>query len=189
MATQGPTLSAGIALLRTHDDQPQVLLVHPGGPYWWNKDEHGWSIPKGELEDNERPGGPEAEFGDEVYATVARREFSEEIGHQLPDSELVALPELRLSSSKRLRAFATSGDLDPDTISSNTFDLEWPPRSGVIQSFPEVDRAGWFTFDEALLQLHKGQVGLIDHLVDHLVNHSVDHWERGSISLSRRESP
>lgn len=164
MATRGPTLSAGIALLRTHDDQPQVLLVHPGGPFWRNKDEHGWSIPKGELEDDERPSEPGAEISEEIFAAVARREFSEEIGQQLPDGELVALPELRLSSSKRLRAFATVGDLDPDTISSNTFELKWPPRSGTTQSFPEVDRAGWFTFDQARTKLHKGQVGLVDHL-------------------------
>jgi predicted NUDIX family NTP pyrophosphohydrolase len=141
-------------------------LVHPGGPFWRNKDEHGWSIPKGELDHNERPSDPGAEIGEEVYVAAARREFTEETGNAAPEAELVALPELRLSSAKRLRAFAAAGDLDPETITSNTFELEWPPRSGTTQSFPEVDRAAWFTFDEARIKLHKGQVGLVDLLED-----------------------
>jgi predicted NUDIX family NTP pyrophosphohydrolase len=152
-------VAAGIALLRPGTGGTEVLLVHPGGPYWANKDIHGWSIPKGELD----PGEDAASEAD--LATAARREFHEETGHRPPDGYMVALPELKLSSSKRLRAFAIRGDLDPDTITSNTFELEWPPRSGRTQLFPEVDRAAWFTLDEARERLHKGQQGLIDHLV------------------------
>jgi predicted NUDIX family NTP pyrophosphohydrolase len=151
-----PRLSAGIALVRVNDGVPEVLLVHPGGPYWRGKDEHGWSIPKGELEGEDR--------SDPVVEATARREFNEETGHHVPAGELWALAELRIGSGKALRAFAVRGDLDAGTITSNTFDLEWPPRSGRIQSFPEVDRAAWFTFVEARTKLHKGQVGLVDRL-------------------------
>ena len=162
-----PTVTAGIALLRTAvgDAEVEVLLVHPGGPFWANKDIHGWSIPKGELDGDD---GDDADHGADHEVAVrraARREFTEETGHPAPpEDQLVALPELKLSSSKRLRAFAAPGDLDPDTIASNTFEMEWPPRSGRTQRFPEVDRAAWFTLTQARQRLHKGQVQLVDHL-------------------------
>lgn len=142
----------------------QILLVHPGGPFWRNKDEHGWSIPKGEHE---------GELLDELIEATALREFSEETGHPVPAGDLLPLPELRLGSSKRLRAFVVAGDLDADRIVSNTFELEWPPRSGRMQDFPEVDRAAWFTLDEARTKLHKGQIGLIA-LVENVVEDVLD---------------
>ena len=146
-------VSAGIALLRGSVDEPEILLVHPGGPFWVSKDDHAWSIPKGELSDDEDAGA------------TARREFTEETGHLVPAGPLVELPELRLgSSSKHLLAFALAGDVDADAITSNTFEMEWPPRSGQRQAFPEVDSAAWFDFNQARTKLHKGQVGLLDLL-------------------------
>ncbi|MEM8923572.1 MAG: NUDIX domain-containing protein [Actinomycetota bacterium] len=151
-------LSAGIALIRGAGDDAEILLVHPGGPFWRNKDEHAWSVPKGEVdvEDGTEPDGKTVE-------AAARREFSEETGHPAPDGPLIALPRLRLgSSSKRLQCFAAAGDLEPSAIVSNTFEMEWPPRSGRLASFPEVDRAAWFRLDDARSKLHKGQVPLVD---------------------------
>ncbi|MCP4223877.1 MAG: NUDIX domain-containing protein [Actinomycetia bacterium] len=153
MAPRPPTISAGIALLRDQEGTTQVFLVHPGGPFWKNKDTNGWSIPKGEVD-------PE----DDDHAAAARREFTEETGHLAPTGPMIPLPELKLSSSKRLVAFAVNGDLDPDTIVSNHFEMEWPPRSGQTQSFPEIDKGAWFTLDQAVDKLHKGQVPLIEHL-------------------------
>lgn len=148
-------LSAGIAVVRRVGGRVELFLVHPGGPYWQNKDAHAWSIPKGELDDG----------GDDEPAAIestARREFLEETGHPVPAGPLVALEEIRIGSSKRLRAFLVAGDLDASRITSNTFEMEWPPRSGRHQTFPEVDRAGWFELDEARTKLHKGQVPLVD---------------------------
>ncbi len=153
MAPRPPTISAGIALLRGYEEATQVFLVHPGGPFWKNKDTNGWSIPKGEVD-----------LADEDHATAARREFAEETGHPAPTGPMIPLPELKLSSSKRLLAFAVRGDLDPDTIVSNQFEMEWPPRSGRIQRFPEVDKGAWFTLDQAVDKLHKGQAHLVEHL-------------------------
>lgn len=153
--------SAGIALVRRRGDDVELLLVHPGGPFWQNKDANAWSVPKGEIDVDE----PTV---DDIEAT-ARREFTEETGHRVPDGPLLALPEFRLgSSSKRLCCFVAAGDLDPATIVSNDFELEWPPRSGRTQSFPEVDRAAWYDLDEARAKLHKGQVRLVDLLVEML---------------------
>lgn len=142
--------SAGIVLHRGPADAPEILLVHPGGPFWAKKDTNGWSIPKGELDPD-----------DEDAETAAVREFAEELGHPVPDGPRTALPEFR-AGRKRIVAWLVAGDLDPSTISSNTFDLEWPPKSGRIQSFPEVDRAAWFTIDEARTKLHKGQIPICD---------------------------
>lgn len=160
MARRPLTISAGIALIRTSAGQAEVLLVHPGGPYWATRDEHGWSIPKGEVEGDDR--------SDPAVEAAARREFAEETGHLAPPAELVALGELRIGSGKVLRAFALQGDLDPTTITSNSFELEWPPRSGRKQWFPEVDRGAWFTLAEARHKLHKGQVALADRLEEAL---------------------
>jgi predicted NUDIX family NTP pyrophosphohydrolase len=163
MAARQPKLSAGIALIRGQAGEPEVLLVHPGGPYWAGKDEHGWSIPKGELTGDDR--------SHEAVEATARREFEEETGHPVPAGELRRLAELRIASGKVLCAFAAWGDLDPAEISSNTFEMEWPPRSGRTRSFPEVDRGAWFGFAEARRKLHKGQVGLVDRLEAELANY------------------
>jgi predicted NUDIX family NTP pyrophosphohydrolase len=142
--------SAGILLHRA--DATEVLLVHPGGPYWARKDAGAWSIPKGEVEDGEDPGA------------AARREFAEETGTTLPDGALEPLGSVKLKSGKVVHAFAVAGDLDPETIVSSTFELEWPPRSGRITTFPEVDRAGWFGLDEARGKLNPAQAAFVDRL-------------------------
>jgi predicted NUDIX family NTP pyrophosphohydrolase len=134
----------------------EILLVHPGGPFWAAKDEHAWSIPKGELADGESP------------FRAALREFSEETGGSIApaaEAAAIALPPLRTSSGKVIHAFALEQDFDVTTIRSSPFELEWPPRSGRLQTFPEVDRAAWFPLERARSKLHKGQVGLVDHLI------------------------
>jgi predicted NUDIX family NTP pyrophosphohydrolase len=145
--------SAGILLHRTRDGVREVLLVHPGGPFWARKDAGAWSIPKGEHEE-----------GDDARA-CARREFEEELGTPLPaDAELTELGAVRLKSGKQITAFAVEGDLDADAIASNTFSMEWPPRSGRTQEFPEVDRAGWFDLETAGEKLNPAQAELLDRL-------------------------
>lgn len=152
-------VSAGIALVRgRRTDRPELLLVHPGGPFWAGKDEHGWSIPKGELDD------PAAADPEELEA-AARREFVEETGQAVPDGPLAPLPSFSVGSGKRLHAFWLEGEIDADGVVSNEFELEWPPRSGRLQRFPEVDRAAWFDLEHARTRLHKGQVKLVDLLV------------------------
>jgi predicted NUDIX family NTP pyrophosphohydrolase len=146
------TLSAGILLHRPGTDGPEVLLVHPGGPYWARKDAGAWSIPKGEHDEGEDP------------RACARREFAEETGTTLPEGALEDLGEVRLKSGKRVAAFAAAGDLDPAAVVSNTFELEWPPRSGRIQAFPEIDRASWFPLDVAREKLNPAQVAFVDRL-------------------------
>jgi len=144
-----PDISAGILLHRRGAAGPEVLLVHPGGPFWARKDEAAWSIPKGLID----PG--------EEREAAARREFAEEVG-TVADGALALLGEFKLSSSKLLVAFALEGEFDPRTLISNSFELEWPPRSGRRLSFPEVDRANWFGLDEAGTKLHLGQRPLLD---------------------------
>src|SRR5688572_30345310 len=129
--------SAGIVLYRYRDSRLEIFLVHPGGPFWKNKDEGAWSIPKGEYEPGEEP------------LAVARREFREEIGRDAPAGEPFELGEVRQPSGKRVRAWALEADLDVTTINSNMFELQWPPGSGRMQQFPEVDRAGWFDLETA----------------------------------------
>src|SRR5690606_3774453 len=129
-----------------------VLLGHMGGPFWARKDAAAWSIPKGEYQP-----------GDDAMAT-ARREFEEELGRPLPDGDLIDLGEVR-QSRKVVRAWAVEGDLDPATTSSNTFEIEWPPGSGKIAVFPEIDRFEWFDPATARTKLVKGQVPLLDRLV------------------------
>ncbi len=142
--------SAGIVLVRHSGSEPEILLVHPGGPFWAAKDLHGWSIPKGEFD-------PDAENGLEA----ARREFEEELGHPAPDGPPVALGRFR-AGSKHIHAWLIEGDLDPTTITSNTFEMEWPPKSGRRAEFPEVDRACWFDLRTALTKLHKGQIPICE---------------------------
>lgn len=144
--------SAGILLYRRRDDDLQVLLVHPGGPVWARRDGGAWSIPKGELDDGEAP------------LDAARREFAEELGTALPEGEALDLGEVRQRSGKIVAAWAVAGDLDPAGVVSNTFEMQWPPRSGRMQAFPEVDRAGWFELDAAREKLNPGQVPLLDRL-------------------------
>jgi predicted NUDIX family NTP pyrophosphohydrolase len=141
--------SAGI-LLRRGDE---VLLVHPGGPFWAKKDAGAWSIPKGEYEEGDDP------------RACALREFEEELGTALPaGTELVELGTVKQKSGKVITAFAAEGDLDPEAITSNTFEIEWPPRSGRMQAFPEVDRAAWFSIAEAREKLNPAQAEFLVRL-------------------------
>ena len=126
--------------------------MHPGGPFWAKKEAGAWSIPKGEYDDGEDP------------RACAAREFEEELGAPLPAGELADLGTVRLRSRKEIVAFALEGDLDADRVASNTFTIEWPPRSGRMQEFPEVDRAGWFALDEAREKLNPAQAELLVRL-------------------------
>ena len=148
--------SAGILLWRRGDGGPEVLLGHMGGPFWARKDDGAWSLPKGEH-------GP-----DEEPEAVARREFEEELGSPVPVGELLPLGEHRVTSGKVLAVWAVEGDLDAGTCVSNTFELEWPPRSGRVQEFPEIDRTAWVPLDVARTKLVKGQVPLLDALAQKL---------------------
>ena len=148
----GKQSSAGILLHRAGNAGREVLLVHPGGPFWARKDLGAWSIPKGELD------------GDEDPRACARREFAEETGTVLPEGALDDLGSVKLKSGKVVLAFAVEGDLDPETLVSNTFEVEWPPRSGRRQTFPEVDRAEWFDLATARRKILPGQAALLDHL-------------------------
>jgi predicted NUDIX family NTP pyrophosphohydrolase len=147
--------SAGILLYRGEGDSLEVLLVHPGGPFWSKKDEGAWSIPKGELED-----------GEESRA-CALRELEEEIGSSLGlvPERLAELGEVRLKSGKRVHGWAAEGDFDPSTLRSNTFAMEWPPRSGKEREFPEVDRAEWFAPEQARLKINPAQAAFLDRLL------------------------
>jgi predicted NUDIX family NTP pyrophosphohydrolase len=147
-----PKRSAGILLYRQRGAEPELLLVHPGGPFWQKKDLGAWSIPKGEYSDNEDP------------LLAAKREFEEETGAR-PDGGFLALGELVQGGRKIVTAFALEGDFDPATLRSNTFELEWPPRSGRKASFPEVDRAQWFSPAEARQKILKGQSEFITRLL------------------------
>ena len=144
-----PRTSAGILIYRRRDGALEVFLVHPGGPFWARKDEAAWSIPKGELDPSEDP------------LVVAKRELEEETGLRV-EGEFRPLKPIRQAGGKIVHAFALEGDLDPSAIRSNTFEMEWPPRSGRRQVFPEVDRAAWFPIDVARGKIHKGQVALLD---------------------------
>jgi predicted NUDIX family NTP pyrophosphohydrolase len=144
--------SAGILLYRGRGDGVEVLLVHPGGPLWASRDEGAWSIPKGEYPDGEDP------------LDAARREFEEELGSAPPGGEAADLGEIRQKSGKRVRGWALAGDLDATRITSNTFELEWPPRSGRRIEIPEVDRAEWFGLAAARAKINGGQVPLLDRL-------------------------
>jgi predicted NUDIX family NTP pyrophosphohydrolase len=144
--------SAGILLYRRRGGAVEVLLVHPGGPFWQNKDLGAWSIPKGEVEAGQDP------------LAVAVREFEEETGRRPPESALVALGEVRQRGGKVVAAWAAEGDLDPAAVTSNTFTIEWPPRSGTRREFPEVDRAGWFDLATAREKLVAAQAELVDRL-------------------------
>ncbi len=138
-------------MYRHREGQVEVLLVHPGGPFWAKKDAGAWSIPKGEVDPAE----------DEL--ATARREFEEELGF-LPQGEFIPLETVKLKSGKIVRAWAFEGDCDPRAIKSNTFTMEWPPRSGKKQEFPEIDRAAFFTLEEARKKINPGQVEFLNDL-------------------------
>jgi predicted NUDIX family NTP pyrophosphohydrolase len=148
--------SAGILLYRLAGGRPEVLLVHPGGPFWARKDAGVWSIPKGEYEDGDDP------------LACALREFEEETGSTPPPGELLELDDVKQKGGKVVRAWAAEGDLDADSVRSNTFTMEWPPRSGRTAEFPEVDRAGWFGVDEARVKLSPAQAAFLDRLLERL---------------------
>lgn len=145
--------SAGILLYRRGDNALQVLLVHPGGPFWRHKDVGAWTIPKGEHGPEENP------------QAAARREFEEELG-PLPHGPLIPLGEIRQRGGKMVEAFALEADFDPATILGGSFRMEWPPRSGKLQSFPEVDRAAWFSMEEARRRINPAQQPFLDRLVE-----------------------
>jgi predicted NUDIX family NTP pyrophosphohydrolase len=158
-----PKLSAGLLVCRLVDGEPEVLLVHPGGPYWTRKDDGAWSIPKGEYGSGEDP------------LEVASREFREELGTDPPDlGSPISLGELRQPSGKIVSAWAVQGDVDVSDVDSNTFTMEWPPGSGRTGEFPEVDRAGWFDLETARMKLLRGQLGFIDRLSELLDDGSVE---------------
>ena len=155
-------LSAGILLFRRTDGGLEVLLAHPGGPYWQRKDFGSWSVPKGIAE------------GDEPLAAVAAREFEEETGFALGSCALdtdrlrIDLGEIQLKSGKTVRAWAVEGDLDPELAHSNEVDIEWPPRTGRHMRIPEVDRVAWFDLAEARLRFHPAQAAFVDRLASQL---------------------
>lgn len=142
--------SAGILVFRRTEAGPEVLLVHPGGPFWAKKDAHAWSMPKGEFEADEDP------------LAAARRELSEETGF-VPEGAPSDLG-VRTASGKAIHAWAVEGDWDPARLQSNRFTIEWPPRSGEMRSFPEVDRAEWFDLATARRKIHKGQLAFLGAL-------------------------
>jgi predicted NUDIX family NTP pyrophosphohydrolase len=146
-----PPLSAGILLYRRHGAEPEVLLIHPGGPYWTSKDMGAWMIPKGGID------------AGEAVREAAAREFEEETGGQLP-AEPFHLCRVRQSGGKIVEVFAVEGDFDPAGLSSAEFEMEWPPRSGQFRRYPEADRARWMTLSEARRMMLASQVPMLDAL-------------------------
>lgn len=145
--------SAGILLFRRVENEVEVFLVHPGGPFWARKDAGAWSIPKGEYDPTEDP------------LAAALREFTEETGFDL-SGDFIELTPQKQAGGKIVRAWALEGDCDPANIVSNTFSLEWPPKSGKHVDFPEIDRAGWFSIVESKAKILKGQIGFIEELAE-----------------------
>ncbi|WP_375481387.1 NUDIX domain-containing protein [uncultured Jatrophihabitans sp.] len=152
MAPRTRLPSAGLLLYRLEPAGLELLLAHMGGPLWASKDDRAWTVPKGEYDDTE-----------DAYA-AARREFAEELGSEPPDGDPVPLGEIRQSGGKRVTAWALPGDLDVTTVQSNDFELEWPPRSGRTQTFPEIDRAAWFDPGTARSKLVTAQSAFVDRL-------------------------
>ena len=150
-----PKISAGILLYRLADKQLQVLLVHPGGPFFKNKDEGAWTIPKGEVAE-----------GEDLFS-AACREFAEETGSR-PRGEPIPLATIKQKGGKTVHAWAVAGPFDPSQLVSNTFPLEWPPKSGKHVDFPEVDRAAWFPLPEAKIKMNCAQTAWLDELAEKL---------------------
>jgi predicted NUDIX family NTP pyrophosphohydrolase len=168
--------SAGLLLFRETSGHLEVLLAHPGGPFWSKKDEGAWSIPKGEFEEGEDP------------LEAAKREFEEEMGSPM-QGEAVPLGQLKQPSGKIIYAWAVRGDFNPDLLKSNTFPLEWPPKSGRIQEFPEVDRAGWFPIETARQKIIKGQSGFLEQLQEVVGKSSVQIRQTPKISDEVQSTP
>ncbi len=150
-----PKRSAGIVLYRMKNRELEIFLVHPGGPFWINKDAGAWSIPKGEIEEGEDP------------LAVAVREFKEETGQQIT-GDFEQLQPVKQKAGKIITAWAVKGNVDENRIISNTFEIEWPPKSGKMRAFPEIDKAEWFGISDARDKINPGQVGLLDELTHKL---------------------
>ena len=148
--------SAGILLYRLRDNRVEVLLAHPGGPFWSGKDEAAWTIPKGLTE------------ADEDSLQAAKREFREETGFEV-DGQFIDLGTIRQPSRKMIQIWALKLDLDVGRLQSNEFTMEWPRRSGIMMQFPEIDRAEWFDIDRARQKIHKGQAGFLDRLISRIL--------------------
>jgi predicted NUDIX family NTP pyrophosphohydrolase len=155
-----PKRSAGILAYRFHQERLQVLLVHPGGPFYVKKEQGVWSIPKGEYEDPEDA------------LAVAKREFEEETGNKINGAKFTELSPVKLKSGKTISAWAVETDLDHCFISSNTFEMEWPPKTGKMQSFPEVDKAEWLNMGDARNKIHPAQLPLLNELEQHITTSS-----------------
>ncbi len=151
-----PKTSAGLLLYRKRKDGIEVFLAHPGGPFFKKKDAGAWSIPKGEIGEGEDP------------LVAAKREFEEETGCT-PEGRFLPLSPVKQKSGKIVMSWAVEGRCDADSITSNTFNLEWPPKSGRMQEFPEVDRAAWFSIEEAKQKINPAQAGLLDELISKTV--------------------
>jgi len=152
-----PKQSAGLLLYRVQKTHLEVFLVHPGGPLWTKMDSGVWSIPKGE-------------FDEEEPLLAAKREFQEETGFDAPQGEYIPLKQVRQKSGKIVHAWAIQGEIDGESVHSNDFEMEWPPRSGRRQTFPEIDKGAWFSVEDALGKINPGQVGLIQELVEKLAD-------------------
>lgn len=152
-----PQQSAGLLLYRIGKDGLEIFLVHPGGPYWAKKDFGSWSIPKGE-------------FDREDSLVAAKREFQEETGLPAPEGEYIPLTPVRQKGGKTIHAWGAEGEIEAERIRSNSFEMEWPPRSGVRQSFPEIDRGAWFPLETALGKINPGQAGLVRELAEKLTS-------------------
>lgn len=163
-----PKQSAGVMLYRRRGDKIEVLLGHPGGPFWAKKDKGVWSIPKGWIDEGETP------------IDAAKREFLEETGHTLPDGKLLELGTIKQASGKLVYGWAVEGDLDTATIKSNTFTMEWPPKSAQQQEFPEVDRAEWYELGQAFNKIRRGQDEFLDRLAENL-DYIVDKPEQATL--------
>lgn len=150
------TKSAGILAYRWRLDSLEVLLIHPGGPIWKNKNHHAWSIPKGLVEEEEN------------MLDGAMREFKEETGFDIPKENLIELEEVRQTGGKIVKVWAKEADYDTSLLKSNTFKMEWPPKSGKVEEFPEVDKAAWFGVENAKTKIVKDQISIVDQLVFHL---------------------
>lgn len=148
-----PRLSAGILVYRLREGEPQVFLVHPGGPFWQKQDDGAWTVPKGEYSPDDEP------------KNAALREFEEETGQPL-SGELMELLTCKLPSGKVLSVWTVEGDVDETAVCSNTFEMEWPPKSGRLQEFPEIDRGGWFSLEEARRKITKGQLPVLEALLE-----------------------
>ena len=150
------TTSAGLVVFRVRAGRLQMLLGHMGGPFWARKDDGAWSIPKGELSEDEDP------------FAASLREYTEELGHAPPDGPVIELGETRQRPGKRLVAFAVEGDFDPAQLAAGTFELEWPPRSGRLETFPEIDRVAWFDLASARRKIVQGQAVLLERLAERI---------------------